>query len=625
MAELGKFFVTIGSKFDAKGFQKANESIRKVSTAITAIGGGMVAAGLKFTQYASNLEETTSKFNVVFEGQQKIAEEWADTLVKSYGTSTEEAKRFLGSIQDLLVPMGMQKESAAKLSNEIVKLTVDLGSFNNLPTEQVMLDVQSALVGNFETMKKYGVVLNATRVEQEIMNEGWVTSKDDITAAMKAQAAYNLIVDGSEAALGDFNRTSEGYANQVKIMRARIINLQAAIGEKLLPAMKDVVTFISDKVVPIIGDIVDKMKVISIEIVALVGGITALSIALTALSITVIPGLISMIGGAKIAITGLFTLIAAHPIGALAVGVGAVSLGLGKLVEKFIDTRSEAIETGNTIESLIEIQKKRLEATKMHLANVKLSQEERKRAEEEFLWLINDIRRLESELEQQRITEKQDIATQEKEINKSTLDDFLINSDRIIKSKQDLYKRALKHIENLEKQRAEGFKRFSDGLASSWSGAMSKFIIEGGKASTALSNIWKGIRDHIVNMISQMIAKWITFQVLTGGAGLLRIPIPGFQHGIRNFRGGMAVVGERGPELVNLPRGSDVIPNRGGGAVSSTRNVTINNDLSGANITGDNIDDVMMKITEATREGMIEADNMIKAIRDKSAIIGAEG
>jgi hypothetical protein len=37
--------------------------------------------------------------------------------------------------------------------------------------------------------------------------------------------------------------------------------------------------------------------------------------------------------------------------------------------------------------------------------------------------------------------------------------------------------------------------------------------------------------------------------------------IPGFATGVRNFSGGLAVVGENGPELVNLPRGSDVIPN----------------------------------------------------------------
>lgn len=44
---------------------------------------------------------------------------------------------------------------------------------------------------------------------------------------------------------------------------------------------------------------------------------------------------------------------------------------------------------------------------------------------------------------------------------------------------------------------------------------------------------------------------------LFGGKGKL----PGFANGVRNFGGGLAVVGERGAELVNLPKGADVFSN----------------------------------------------------------------
>lgn len=37
--------------------------------------------------------------------------------------------------------------------------------------------------------------------------------------------------------------------------------------------------------------------------------------------------------------------------------------------------------------------------------------------------------------------------------------------------------------------------------------------------------------------------------------------LPKFANGVTNFGGGMALVGERGPEIVRLPSGSDVIPN----------------------------------------------------------------
>lgn len=47
-------------------------------------------------------------------------------------------------------------------------------------------------------------------------------------------------------------------------------------------------------------------------------------------------------------------------------------------------------------------------------------------------------------------------------------------------------------------------------------------------------------------------------QVAAGLGSLARLGIPGFAGGVSGFRGGYAVVGERGPELVKLPAGSSV-------------------------------------------------------------------
>lgn len=70
-----------------------------------------------------------------------------------------------------------------------------------------------------------------------------------------------------------------------------------------------------------------------------------------------------------------------------------------------------------------------------------------------------------------------------------------------------------------------------------------------GKIAGAIGNVGQVIRDKL--------GDWD----IPGPLGKVRDVIPGFAGGVRNFEGGMAVVGERGPELVHLPRGSDVIPN----------------------------------------------------------------
>jgi hypothetical protein len=50
-------------------------------------------------------------------------------------------------------------------------------------------------------------------------------------------------------------------------------------------------------------------------------------------------------------------------------------------------------------------------------------------------------------------------------------------------------------------------------------------------------------------------------------------PIPELAAGFRNFAGGLALVGERGPELVALPRGSNVYPNAESRQMLNTMNI----------------------------------------------------
>jgi len=205
------------------------------AVAMTAVAAITVAGAKKAIAAASDLQEVQSKFDVVFAGQQAKAEGWSKTLVDSYYMSTREAKQYLSSVQDLLVPMGMASDKAGVMSNEVVKLAADLGSFNNLPTEQVMMNIQSALTGEYESMKKYGIVINATTVQQKALNMGLAATKGDLNAGMKAQAAYAMMVEGSTKAIGDRIRTQDSAANQEVKFKNALEDITALLGQALIP------------------------------------------------------------------------------------------------------------------------------------------------------------------------------------------------------------------------------------------------------------------------------------------------------------------------------------------------------------------------------------------------------
>lgn len=119
--------------------------------------------------------------------------------------------------------------------------------------------------------------------------------------------------------------------------------------------------------------------------------------------------------------------------------------------------------------------------------------------------------------------------------------------------------RANKTAEEIDKiteatQRAgEASKQWADSL----NGSLEDLIING-----------KSFREVLAGILKQIASSAITgkgaFGGLFGGQGLGSMLLGGlgfFAQGTNYAPGGMAVVGEQGPELVNLPKGSQVIPN----------------------------------------------------------------
>jgi hypothetical protein len=90
-----------------------------------------------------------------------------------------------------------------------------------------------------------------------------------------------------------------------------------------------------------------------------------------------------------------------------------------------------------------------------------------------------------------------------------------------------------------------------------------------------VGNGWRGMIDSMINsfkmLVAQIASKAVIFgilSVLSGGSNIASGLIQGgfkkfmgFAGGTNFAPGGMSLVGERGPELVNLPRGAKVIPN----------------------------------------------------------------
>lgn len=195
---------------------------------------------------ASDMNEEISKGEVIFGSAAAEIREFSSTSVESLGLSSVAAMEAAGGFGNLFKTMGMGEADVARMSKEMTGLAADLGSFHNTTTEDAIVAIGAALRGESEPIRRYGVLLDEATLKAEALAMGIFDGVGTLKPAIKAQAAYNVILKQTSDAQGDFARTSDGLAGQQKILKANLENLSMEIGEKFLPVMRDLVSMLND-------------------------------------------------------------------------------------------------------------------------------------------------------------------------------------------------------------------------------------------------------------------------------------------------------------------------------------------------------------------------------------------
>ena len=254
---------------DLKGFdramKKAQKNLKKfgkniqrtgenLTTGLTLPILGLGAASLKL---ASDFEETDAKFKTVFSSIQAEAEQTAQVFADSFGLSDLAAKQLLSNTGDLLVGFGFTEKSALDLSKQVNELAVDLASFTNFSggAEGASAALTKALLGERESIKSLGIAITETDLKKFADDQGLVWKELDRVA--KAQLTFDLALKQSSKAVGDFERTQDGFANQVRITKGELTDAAISLGEHLLP--------MAQKAIAVFRGLIEKFNALSVS------------------------------------------------------------------------------------------------------------------------------------------------------------------------------------------------------------------------------------------------------------------------------------------------------------------------------------------------------------------------
>ena len=232
---------------DDKASKKLFDIKKAVGAAFGAATIGIIARfTMKLTELASIAEETANKFKVVFKGVEN-ATKTINELSKQTGFGVVTLKKMTSSLGDLIKPTGIAAEKAFDLSEKIVKLSLDLASFNKRKPAEVIEDFMSALAGAPRPLTKYGINVKESSIAQEAFNLGLTKSIKEyskLDPLLKDQVRIQAIVSQSYKqstdAIGDLSRTSENYSNRSNVLNEKLTDTGELVGNLLIPAFNGV-------------------------------------------------------------------------------------------------------------------------------------------------------------------------------------------------------------------------------------------------------------------------------------------------------------------------------------------------------------------------------------------------
>ena len=270
--------IPIVSTFDPKGLNAAEKALGGLSGSAGKVGSilkasvvpGLIAVTgsvLAFTkglypaiQAASDLQENTSKIGVIFGQAGKAITDFSKTAARDIGQSQNQVLAAAGTFGTFGKAAGIAGEELATFTTDFITLSADLASFNNTTPDEAINAIGSALRGEAEPLRKFGVLLNDATLKSAAMELGIYSGSGALTAQQKILAAQKVIYEQTGDAQGDFARTSDGLANQQRILSAQIENVKTKIGEALLPAFSKLVKFLNDFAVPALDKFVSSLS-----------------------------------------------------------------------------------------------------------------------------------------------------------------------------------------------------------------------------------------------------------------------------------------------------------------------------------------------------------------------------
>jgi len=207
----------------------------------------------------SDLAEVQNVVDVTFSKMNEQVNNFAQNAVFQFGLSETMAKQYTGTFGAMAKAFGFVESEAYAMSTTLTGLAGDVASFYNITQGEAYTKLKSVFTGETESLKDLGVVMTQTALDQFALANGYGKTTAKMTEQEKVALRYAFVQQQLSLAQGDFARTSDSWANQVRILKLQFDSLRASLGQGFIAALTPVIKVIN----AIMGKLVQLANVFS--------------------------------------------------------------------------------------------------------------------------------------------------------------------------------------------------------------------------------------------------------------------------------------------------------------------------------------------------------------------------
>lgn len=230
--------------------------------AITAIGAAVVKFGQEAINAASDLSEVQNVVDTVFGDGARQIDSWAQKAGEKFGLTETMAKRFTSTLGAMMKSSGLAGNEIINMSTDLAGLAADMASFYNLDFETAFEKIRSGISGETMPLKQLGINMSVANLEAFALAQGLEKTFSEMSQGEQTMLRYQYIMQATADAQGDFEKTSDGFANAQRRIQSSLESIKTSVGKLLIEPFENATAGVANFLAKIAADMMPEKTVI---------------------------------------------------------------------------------------------------------------------------------------------------------------------------------------------------------------------------------------------------------------------------------------------------------------------------------------------------------------------------